>query len=218
MFSSPMRLCYRPLMCATLCCLPLSARAAKVDLVLHKIPAAKIPGKLRCRGKLLDAVGWRDKNGANVVLFCRAQKTGKRGSSAYIYVDHYVMAKSKARRLRRIRDRVENCELDIVLRFVPSALRVTDLDGDGIGEITFAYRMSCRGDVSPDGLKLLLLENGSKYIIRGRGHWKACDPAMRRTPECVGSRRIDTSFARGPKAFVDHALRVWRTISAQSPS
>jgi hypothetical protein len=33
--------------------------------------------------------------------------------------------------------------------------------------VTFAYTLACRSDVSPVTFKLLMLENGRKYIVRG---------------------------------------------------
>jgi hypothetical protein len=54
---------------------------------------------------------------------------------------------------------------------------VTDLDHDGVGEVTFAYLLNCAGDVSPARLKLLVLEDGAKYIIRGSSYARPGDGA-----------------------------------------
>jgi hypothetical protein len=66
-----------------------------------------------------------------------------------------------------IRDGVESCGHDVTAAFRPGSLGVTDLDHDGVGEVTFAYLLRCAGDVSAARLKLLVLEDGAKYIVRG---------------------------------------------------
>ncbi len=44
---------------------------------------------------------------------------------------------------------------------------MTDLDQDYIGEVTFGYRLAFRSDVSPSQQKVVLFEDGDKFILRG---------------------------------------------------
>lgn len=54
-----------------------------------------------------------------------------------------------------------------MLEFVDRALQIRDDDGDNVGEVVFAYRSNCAGDPSASELKVLVLEDGKKYILRG---------------------------------------------------
>ena len=44
---------------------------------------------------------------------------------------------------------------------------ITDLDSDGIAESTFLYKLSCRSDISPARLKLIMHKGAAKYAMRG---------------------------------------------------
>ena len=113
----------------------------------------------------VDGLGWTDAAGQNVVLLRRIE-TDRRG--ALLYADHVVYPNPRERiMLREVRDGVPECELDMTADFVAGSLRVADSNDDGLAEVSFAYRLNCAGDVSPDEQKLLVLEGGEKYILRG---------------------------------------------------
>lgn len=124
----------------------------------------------------------------------------------------------KTRELRAVRDNVEACPVDLTLRFEPKALGLTDLDGDDVDELTFAYWLSCRGDVSPDSLKLLIMEGDDKYIIRGQGHFsEGCGDGVDEDElGCKDVKQVDASFENRPPQFLGHALEVWERISPQN--
>ncbi|MDF2695695.1 MAG: hypothetical protein K0S65_4078 [Labilithrix sp.] len=109
-----------------------------------------------------------------------------------------------------MKDKVENCDADLSVAFRDAALEVTDLDSDGLGEITFAYSLNCATDMSPADLKLLTLENGEKYILRG----KTRVAAMGTDPATGGEFTIDPSFKSGPPAFLEHAKASWLKVRA----
>lgn len=87
------------------------------------------------------------------------------------------------------------------MAFLDGATEVTDLDADGFGELTFAYSLACRSDMSPARLKLLMLENGEKFILRGTTN----------VPGVGGGQyTVDASFKAGPPALLEHAKKVWK--------
>jgi hypothetical protein len=58
---------------------------------------------------------------------------------------------------RQVQDGEVGCvSYDNVARFEPRVLDLTDLDGDGTREVTFAYRLGCVSDVSPVTVNLVL--------------------------------------------------------------
>jgi hypothetical protein len=107
-----------------------------------------------------------------------------------------------------VRDLVTDCEMGAVTAaFHDAAFAVTDLDHDGLAEITFGYELACRSDVSPATYKLLVIENGAKYILRGQTRIPAGDgPAG-------GAFTADPAEAKWPAAFLAHAKDRWAKTS-----
>ena len=113
----------------------------------------------------LEGLQFTDGAGTNVLLLRRRPNTQ---GGAELLADHIVYPNSQERQvLREVRDGVPDCSVDMIAEFVPESLTVTDYDEDGYGEASFAYRLNCSGDPSPDEQKLLVLEQGEKYILRG---------------------------------------------------
>ena len=195
--------------------LVLSARVAvAAPPKLEKLSGA-LPAGVKATGGSLDAAYYfADKNGINYVLFSSKEVRGRPGpdgdpsQGALLYVDHWVLpAGGKARSLRAVKDLVEDCAFSMTARMHDDAFAVTDLDDDGKAEITFAYEIGCRSDVSPNTLKLIVLENGQKYILRGE---------TRIEGGYGGSFTPDPSEARWPKKFLDHAKEVWNDTADDS--
>lgn len=44
---------------------------------------------------------------------------------------------------------------------------ITDLDADGIGEVTFLYKTGCRREKIPMKLRLVMYEGSKKYTMKG---------------------------------------------------
>lgn len=114
----------------------------------------------------VQALRFTDANGANLVVL----RTPGTQRDPRLLADHVLLRAATGgagRVLRAVRDGEEACEFDETAEFVDGSLSVRDDDQDGLGEVTFAYRLACRSDVSESELKLLVLEDGKKYILRG---------------------------------------------------
>lgn len=110
-------------------------------------------------------MSFQDVAGTNVVVLRRIESGG---GGAALLADHVVWPNPREREvLREVRDGVEDCDTDWVADFVRDSLAVRDNDMDGYGEVEFAYELGCRGDVGSDELKLLVIEEGRKHILRG---------------------------------------------------
>ena len=170
----------------------------------------QVPAFAKITGKLEMAITWTDKNGQNVAAFGRRKgkakdDDGNEFNSEYLTVEHVASLAGATRTLRTVNDHVDKCELDLILTVIDASVGLTDLDGDGIGELTFGYKLACVSDVSPIDMKLLMLENGDKYILRGTDRV----PKMGSYPATGGSYKVDASFQGGPPAFLAHAKAVW---------
>lgn len=153
------------------------------------------------------AVAWTDEAGENLVVFASLDLEDDDLRSRYLFVTHHVTGEGESTLQREVRDLVEECEFDLFLDYVWEALGVTDLDDDGLGEITFAYKLACTSDVSPPALKLLLLEAGDKYILRGTAQVEFMPDQFE-----GGGYEEDPSVTQGPAAFRAHLLRTWEQI------
>lgn len=150
-------------------------------------------------GKIVNKRIWNDANGENIVLFTQKEEE--------LFVYHYAIDADTPKLLRKIYDAEKDCEYDLTLDFVGEAIELTDLDNDNIGEITFAYKIACISDVSPVGLKLVMLENGKKFILRGSTIIKMGNDKL------GGEKTVDASFKNGPESFLSHANEIWDSVN-----
>jgi len=190
---------------AALLAAPLATRAAPVTV--KALPfAPNAAAGFKAPGKLIGGLRWTDRNGENVLAFWRGESQRRVGDetrlSAILHARHYAANKL----LREVKDLVERCEFDLTLAIVDGSAQVTDLDKDGIGEATFAYKLGCRSDVSPLAMKLLVLEGGAKHILRGETRVDVGGGE-----HMGGTYKVDASFARAP-AFLAHAKKVWQAV------
>jgi hypothetical protein len=147
---------------------------------------------------------WTDRKGKNVLALIWQVESGSKRLWAYHYIDG-----DKPKLVRKVQDKELDCEFDNLARFVDGSVGVTDLDGDGVGEVTFAYDLGCVSDVSPTPRKLLLLESGQKWILRGLA--RAADGAG-------GTFKPDPAKSRWPAAFHRHAAAEWARLLERAPT
>ena len=157
--------------------------------------------KLKYDGKIINKRVWQDANGENIVLFTRKKDE--------LFVYHYTVNSGKAKELRKVYDFEKDCKYDLFLDFIDNSIKVTDLDNNNFGELTFAYKKACISDVSPKDLKLIMLENGNKFIIRGTT--SIDKPGIK----AEGSKKVDTSFNNAPATFLSYADNIWDNIKKE---
>ncbi len=104
----------------------------------------------------------------------------------------------------RIHDYVHDCGTSATAEFSQDSPVITDLDGNGVSEVWITYYVGCRGDVSPEGMKILMHEGGKKYALRGETfvHVDGMDLG--------GVYKADPAFAAAPAAFRQFAGQLWR--------
>lgn len=148
------------------------------------------------------ALQFEDKNGKNYLVATTLQNRSDEWVTKAILVQHYIEKSNKELvLLRQITDREEHCEFDNDLQFLTESLRITDLDKNKYAEITFLYKLGCRSDVSPIGLKLMVIENGNKAAIRGN--------TIPRGFNYPKEKVADGSFKKLPKLIQDQANKLW---------
>lgn len=157
------------------------------------VAATEVPAAQRLPGKLLEAWRWQDANGENLLVVYRSNIPSRNerraqadpawrkkladpatvtsaeddGRGAQLLVRQYVRKQGAYTELWRLQDSVADCPVDLILGPASNSTTVTDLDHNGQSETTVVYALGCRGDVSPDDLKLVMHEGAAKYTLRG---------------------------------------------------
>jgi hypothetical protein len=182
---------------------PAVQKLTKADLASRKIT---------CKGEPQQILGWKDKNGENLIVLTETKElwdSKEENRSKELYALHYIQQAGAWKLSRQIYDFVKNCPFDVMLNFVPNSLTVTDQDKDGLGEVTFLYTLGCRSDVSPDDLKLMLLENGQKYAIRGNTILMVNGQISDDYNFTKPVKTFDPAFAKAPAALKEYASQQW---------
>ena len=202
-----------------------SAPPASVDSVKGAAPGS-VSIKLRKLDKIPDAIdskgpaawGWTDANGENIFVVTYTDREGPESEyettwSRSMVITHDVLRSDGAVvRKRTVKDFVNDCAYDLSLHLKEDSLKTTDLDSDGLAEITFSYFLNCASDVGPVGRKLLLLEDGEKYILRGYTGVEIIGG-----PVIPSEFKVDRSVARGPKVFREHLIAEWSGSEPKQP-
>jgi len=187
--------------------------AAITEVEMLVFDKSNLPPAIKYDGNVVTGKRWNDKNGENILILTKTNlKEKKVRKSGYeetdleceLYGYHYVSSGGSYSLLWKIQDFVKECWFDLTLDFIPGSLSITDLNEDGIAESTFLYKMSCRSDVSPSELKLMMHENDVKYALRGEMLIKM------EGFTAGGNYKVDKSFDSAPDGFLDYAKSQWK--------
>lgn len=171
----------------------------------------KMAAGLDYKGTIVHGEAWEDVNGKNFVIFTQTieetfYEEGPGDKSVYLYAYHFADKGDGYQKMVRIRDWEENCGLVQHAGFRLHTLNITDIDNDGVAEITFVYRLGCNSDPTPVTMKLMMLENGVKYAIRGT-------TLVELGSEMTygGEMTVDPAFNNAPNGFLDFAKKIWES-------
>ncbi|MEO8664834.1 MAG: hypothetical protein ABI462_05000 [Ignavibacteria bacterium] len=173
----------------------------------------EIPSVISYTGSPVAMVTWEDNSGKNLLFVTVTEEISKGDTrSKELFGYHIITDGSGNRQLWKIYDFVKDCEVDLTLAYIDGSLSITDLDNNGTGESSLMYRMSCKGDVSSDGLKLIMHEGEKKYALRG-----SMDLVMNGKDFQKGSMKVDPSFNSAPDEFLEFAKEQWDKYKTEKP-
>ena len=176
-----------------------------------KFNISELPEGIKYNGTIRSSASWRDKNGINYVMLTETEEKIQNGESRMkeLYAYHWIYNDNKPTLLWKTYDFIKECPFDIFLEHIGGSLSVTDLNSNGIAETIFLYKLSCRSDVSPDDLKLIMHEGEKKYAIRGTMQLEYNGESS------GGQTNIDKSFNNAPKIFLDYARDKWQKFRSE---
>ncbi|MBQ9405404.1 MAG: hypothetical protein IJU37_01535 [Desulfovibrio sp.] len=185
-------------------------------VIAYAVPASAdghpLQGYREAQGKLWKKTPYTDSLGRHMVILTHTGLYQSRPgdpdficSNGDLYAYGYDNEGSATPMLSwRMHDFVHDCETSATAEFARDSPYITDLDGNGVSEIWIIYYVGCHGDVSPDGMKILMYENGKKYALRGETfvHVDGMDMG--------GRYKADPAFNQAPAAFRQFADQLWR--------
>jgi len=179
------------------------------SIKLELLNDEKLPKELKIQGNVLDYKVWKDKNGVNyaVITLTDIIQNDNEEYTNTIFGYHFVKKSDKTYQLKRkIQDfftcEFEDCKEGLSLH--KDSFTITDLDTNGYGEIAFIYQFYCSMDLSWANAKLMLLENGEKYPIRGNTYVEDYGEL-----EGNGLKIIGKEFDSANKEFKEYASELW---------
>jgi hypothetical protein len=117
-----------------------------------------------------------------------------------LYAYHYLVSGDSIKQTWKVYDYVEDCDVDMDLYFVDKTFAVTDLNKDGKAEVWIMYKNSCRGDVSPAPMKIIMYQDNKKFAVRG----------TTKVPGNGGEFTFDDAFKKAPAEFRQYAEKLWK--------
>jgi hypothetical protein len=144
-------------------------------IIVKDLTQSTIPESISFKGKLIEAKKWTDKNGDNYLIISRfgPSRTPDPDSlhSGFTNVDlnacQYLIKNNSAVTLWKTSESVKNCMTDMWIELFPNSTSITDLNKNGITETTIVYRYSCRGDISPSNMKVVMHEGTQTFCLNG---------------------------------------------------
>jgi hypothetical protein len=122
-------------------------------------------------GTIVEAWSWNDDNGRNLVVTTTEAVSRNRQSLRVIHLAHLETA--RPRTLRLMIDpglpRCRNSSTAGYAGFTKYSVLVRDVNGDGVAEVTAGWSSRCGAKTGSSEIKLALITNGTKYIIREQG-------------------------------------------------
>lgn len=173
---------------------------------------SKLPILSTYKGEIKDHIRWIDDTGEHTVIVCETGNINKRTAydmesyDAELYAYKYDVKGGQITQDWKIQDFVRDCPFDITAHFVRNTLQVTDLDNNGLTEVWVMYKTTCRSDVSPCTMKIIMYEGGKKHGMRGENKVPAGE-----TTFFGGEYKFDEAFNEAPKSFRDFAIKLWDT-------
>jgi hypothetical protein len=187
----------------------LSSAATFSQIKVTKLNSKQLPGSVRYKGELIDAVQWTDVLGANLVITARAEivtKTTDENDTkgVELFANHYLLKDDSTLLMWKLYDFNKDCMFDLNVGFIDKTFAITDIDKNGKAEVWLMYKNQCTSDVSPAPTKIIMYENGRKYALRGTSRVQ-----ISATEFMGGSFSFDDAFKNGPVAFRQHAQKLW---------
>lgn len=197
---------------------------------------ADVPSSVKIKGVIREVWTWKDNSGDNILITSIVEpyndkeknEYGEEGQSSELHAALYTNKEGSYTQAWSVDGKEKACPFDITCDFAKDGITITDLDADGIAEVTFIYRLACRSDVSPAEMKLVMYEGQNKYMLKGLTWYGSPEdkfdvteananletlPGYKKTEEeymkTWGRYETEKEFAGAPPEFLTYARNRW---------
>jgi hypothetical protein len=120
-------------------------------------------------GRVVVATRWTDAQGESLWLLTERRGDGPKERSLRLIAYRLTRPSPSAQWqvAWRAQEWIERCAFDLVGGYFVEDLHITDLNANGIAEVTFGYEFECVSGVDPYRMKVLAYEGVRKYALRG---------------------------------------------------
>lgn len=185
---------------------PTDSSDKKVEVRAIPFDALQFPSELP-KGRVDGGLAFIDQAGVNHVVFTLDVPFSRDHiRSTTLHIKHVVENDGVAREVRSYIERIHDCDFDVIVKPYYGEWSISDIDNNGIGEVSFAYTADCVSDISPFVHKAFITEGGKKYALRGF--------TVRHYPDDYvegGSYTADTM----PPLFLKKVKKVWHRTSQE---
>lgn len=192
-----------------------ASAAAKDSTGKTTYDPSNLPEAVEADDPLDQGLAWSDQTGENLLVFTRKtsdkKQEGRRPAltTVRLTATHWQKpADGEWTKVRAFNEVVSDCSYDSGITPYVSDWSLTDIDEDQIKEATFAWSAGCRSDMSPITHKVLMTENGEKWVLRGQTALTTPDEE-----QVAGELKDTSSFDGASKEMRAHADKVWDQTS-----
>lgn len=201
-----------------------------------QISSDALPVEITVTGVFNEAWMWVDSLGENLLVLSHQIKnenskdeSGDDLVTGSAYTAHYLKKDGKYRSSRTSTEDEQACAFDLVCDFIPGSTTITDLDNNGFAEIKFQLIKTCRSDVSPATMHLVMREKEVNYVLIGTT-WVPFNPGMpfnltienlsldgsksstdefKELERTMGKYNGEYQFSKAPPQFLQYARQEW---------
>ena len=187
------------------------------------INEVSLPKEIKYSGKLRDSITFTDSLGVHILITSELEtdrNNNDMGSSFLFAYDYLRKGNNSSYKLNwKLEDGEKDCPLDYFSKFTDTP-SITDLDKNGIKEVTMVYTKTCTGDISAQEYKVIMRENQNKYGLRGTTFDPISKGEPGENPCCAVENAYnplvddvkyqnENDFKKAPKEFLDYAKKLW---------
>lgn len=198
-----------------------SSASEAIKLTPENVAESAIEGLSEIEGEFSSACKFRDKNGENLLVFTKEESFERDRSISEIEAGilhatlrfyQYTGEKDNYKLLRTVQEKAAPCSTPpsaLDAKFIEDALLVSDLNENGIAEVTFMYSFFCGSNIYPNPHRLVVLENGREAKISGTKYLREC--------ECGGKMMLNDAFEQLDEKIKAQAMQLWEKHSPLNP-
>lgn len=185
---------------------------AKKSLIVSKITSNEIPNSITYKGKFKEGYVWQNRNENNIVFITETgefQNKTEDDRSAELFSYCYDLNSNTTKLNWKVYDFIKDCPVDIITKFTDNTFTITDLNNNGIAEVWLMYEIACKGDVSPNNMKIIMYEGKQKFAMRGENKIQIGIDENDNPIILGGEYKFDKAFSKGPEVFKNYAEKLW---------